>query len=68
MGQPAIKRFQRRQEFFRQVLLRIVERVLDEAQRVGTLGPRVNRSVQVQFEELSPSAHRGRGTTVPPHP
>jgi hypothetical protein len=55
MGLPAIKRFQRRQEYFRQVLVRIVSRVIDEAQRVGRLGPRVNRSIRVEFEELSPS-------------
>ncbi|HEV2123892.1 MAG TPA: hypothetical protein VGW38_14100 [Chloroflexota bacterium] len=35
MGLPAIKRFQRRQEEFRQVLVRIVERVIEEAVRVG---------------------------------
>jgi hypothetical protein len=59
MGLPAIKRFQRRQEYFRQVLLRLVGRVLDEAQRVGALGPRVDRAVAVQFEELSPSPVEG---------
>ncbi|HEV2122557.1 MAG TPA: hypothetical protein VGW38_07265 [Chloroflexota bacterium] len=53
MGLPAIKRFQRRQEFFRTLLSRIIGRVLDEAQRVGRLGPRTNRRFVVQFEELS---------------
>src|SRR5207237_9049498 len=38
MGLPAIKRFQRRQEFLRGVLTRIVERVLDEQVRAGRLG------------------------------
>jgi hypothetical protein len=41
------------------VLVRIVERVIEEAVRVGTLGPKVNRRVQVQFEELSPSPVEG---------
>jgi hypothetical protein len=40
-------------------LVRIVERVIEEAVRVGTLGPKVNRRVQVQFEELSPSPVEG---------
>jgi hypothetical protein len=53
MGLPAIKRFQRRQEYIRTLLARVIDRVLDEAQRVGRLGPRTNRRFIVQFEELS---------------
>ena len=53
MGLPAIKRFQRRQQVFRALLVRVINRVLDEAQRAGRLGPRVDRSFTVQFEELT---------------
>src|SRR5687767_3902684 len=55
MGLPAIKRFQRRQEEFREFLSSIINRVLDEAQRAGRFGPRTNRSFAVQFEELTTS-------------
>jgi len=55
MGLPAIKRMQRRQEYFRQVLETICARVVEEAVRVGRIGPRVNRGLRVQFEELSQS-------------
>jgi hypothetical protein len=58
-GLPAIKRFRRLQEFFRQVLLRIVQHPPHDPQRVGVLGPRVDRAVAVQFEELSPSPVEG---------
>ncbi len=49
MGLPSIKRFQRRQELFRYLLTTIVDRVLDEAQRTGRLGPRVDRTFEVKF-------------------
>jgi hypothetical protein len=35
------------------VLTRVVNRVIDEAQRVGRFGPRVDRTFGVQFEELT---------------
>ena len=59
MGLPAMKRFQRRQELSRAMLTRIVERVVDEAMNKGRLGPRVNRSFVVQFEELSAAPIEG---------
>jgi len=52
MGLPAIKRFQRRQEILRDLLRRVVERVLDEQARVGRIGPRADRSFAVEFDEL----------------
>jgi len=55
MGLPAIKRMQRRQEYFRQVLETICRRVVDEAVKAGRIGPRVKRGLTVRFEELSPS-------------
>ena len=53
MGLPAIKRFQRRQQVFRAMLGKMIERVLEEATRVGRLGPRMDRTFAVQFEELT---------------
>src|SRR5688572_10600888 len=53
MGLPSIKRFQRRQQVFRALLARVIERVLEEATRVGRLGPRMDRTFAVQFEELT---------------
>jgi hypothetical protein len=55
MGLPAIKRFQRRQEYFRQVVLTICTRVVAEARAVGRIGPRVDGTLSVQFEELMPA-------------
>jgi len=64
MGLPAIKRMQRRQEYLRQVLETICARVVDEAVRVGRIGPRVNRGLRVQFEELSQSGIERESTAA----
>ena len=56
MGLPSIKRFERRQQLFRAVIARIVNRVLDEAQNAGRLGPRVDRTFTVHIQEISPAA------------
>ncbi|HEU5314706.1 MAG TPA: hypothetical protein VFX49_01245 [Chloroflexota bacterium] len=56
MGLPSIKRFQRRQQLFRAFLTRLLDRVLDEAQNAGRLGPRVDRSFAVHLEDISPAA------------
>ena len=52
MGLPAIKRFQRRQEYLRQLLEVVVARVLAEQARVGAIGPRTDRTFAVEFHEL----------------
>jgi hypothetical protein len=52
MGPPTAKRFKRRQRLFKSVLVKILRRVLDEAQRVGRLGPRVDRSFTIEMEEI----------------
>jgi hypothetical protein len=64
MGLPAIKRFQRRQEYFRQVLLTICSRAVREAQKVGRLGPRVDTSLSVHFEELMPGGMDREGAAA----
>jgi hypothetical protein len=53
MGLPTMKRFQRRQEYFRHVLRRIARRVLENAALAGQLSARqAARPVTVVFEEL----------------
>ena len=53
MGLPALKRFQRRQEYLRQLLVRIVRRAIQSRVRAGALGPRINQAFRVEFDELS---------------
>ena len=53
MGLPALKRFQRRQEYLRQLLVRIVRRAIRARVRAGALGPRINQAFRVEFDELS---------------
>ena len=53
MGLPALKRFQRRQEYLRQLLVRIVRRAIQARVRAGALGPRINQAFRVEFDELS---------------
>ena len=53
MGLPSMKRFQRRQQLFRALLTRILDRVLDEAVKAGRLGHRADRSFTIHFEEIS---------------
>lgn len=52
MGLPAIKRFQRRQEYLRRLLTHLVDRALAEQVRAGALGPRAERTFTVEFDEL----------------
>ena len=59
MGLPAIKRMQRRQELFRAMLTRLINRVLDEGVAAGRIGPKTNRKFVVQFEELSAAPIEG---------
>ena len=66
MGLPALKRFQRRQEYMRQMITRLVRRAIDERVQVGALGPRINRTFRVEFDELSDterSMELGRAAT-----
>lgn len=61
MGLPTVRRFRRRQELLRQVLVRIVSRALDERQRAGAIGPRTDRSFRVEFDELQEVDRRAAG-------
>lgn len=51
MGLPAIKRFQRRQEFLRRLLSRLVDRALDAQVAAGRLSARADRRFTVTFDE-----------------
>lgn len=64
MGLPAIKRFQRRQEFLRSVIERILQRVLEEQQRAGRLGPRIDRHFTIEFDELGETRSGELGTAA----
>ena len=67
MGLPALKRFQRRQEYLRQLLVRIVRRAIRARVRAGALGPRINQAFRVEFDELSDterSAELGRAAAT----
>jgi len=52
MGLPAIKRFQRRQEYLRGLLTRVVRRALDAQVAAGRLSARADRRFTVTFDEL----------------
>lgn len=56
MGLPTLKRMQRRQEYVRWCVDRLTGRVIEAGIRAGRLGPRIDRSRRVEFEELNPSA------------
>jgi hypothetical protein len=54
MGLPTFRKFQRRQDTFGLVIRVILDRVLDEATRVGALPAGADRSYRVIFPELAP--------------
>jgi hypothetical protein len=54
MGLPTFRKFQRRQDTFGLVIRTILDRVLEEATRAGTLPAGVDRSYRVIFPELAP--------------
>jgi len=54
MGLPTFRKFQRRQDQFALLLRTIIDRVLDEAVRAGTLPAGTDRSYEVLMPELAP--------------
>ncbi len=64
MGLPTMKRFQRRQEYFRALLKRVAARVIEARVQAGQLGRRVDRSVRVEFEELHEQDRTALGRTT----
>jgi len=60
MGLPTFRKFQRRQDEFRMLLGIIIDRVLDEAVRVGALGKGADRGYRVILPELAPDDHQAR--------
>jgi hypothetical protein len=55
MGLPALLRFQRRQNVMKSILHVILDRVILEARRVGTLGKSLDTSYDVIFPEIDNS-------------
>ena len=54
MGLPTFRKFQRRQDQFALLIRTIVDRVLDEAVKAGTLPAGVDRTYTVEMPELAP--------------
>jgi len=54
MGLPTFRKFQRRQDQFALLIRTIVDRVLDEAVKAGTLPAGVDRAYEVVMPELAP--------------
>ncbi|WP_126598553.1 hypothetical protein [Dictyobacter aurantiacus] len=57
MGLPALLRFQRRQKILKYIVRTILDRVIEEAQRVGALGRSVDTSYDVIFPEIDCADH-----------
>jgi len=64
MGLPTFRKFQRRQDQFALLLRTIVDRVLDEAVRAGTLPAGVDRSYEVLMPELAPDDNTSAATAA----
>lgn len=62
MGLPAIKKYQRRQDYVRYMLQAILDRVIAEAQKAGVLPRTIDTSYQITFPELEPSDTQAIGT------
>ncbi len=54
MGLPTMLKFQRRQKVMRYLLSAILDRVIEEARKVGKIGPRINTSYEIVFPEFDP--------------
>ncbi|HVC80063.1 MAG TPA: hypothetical protein VNL35_06105 [Chloroflexota bacterium] len=64
MGLPTFRKFQRRQDTFGLVIRAILDRVLEEATRAGTLPVGVDRSYKVIFPELAPGDNSDLATAT----
>ncbi len=64
MGLPTFRKFQRRQDQFALLLRTIVDRVLDEAVRTGTLPAGIDRSYEVRMPELAPDDNTSAATAA----
>ncbi|GHO85784.1 hypothetical protein [Dictyobacter formicarum] len=58
MGLPALLRFQRRQKILKYIVRTILDRVLLEAQRVGSLSRSIDTSYDVIFPEIDCADHQ----------
>jgi hypothetical protein len=58
MGLPALLRFQRRQNVMKSILHVILDRVILEARRAGTLGNSLDTSYDVIFPEIDSADHQ----------
>jgi hypothetical protein len=57
MSLPTLLKFKRRQRVIRYMLAGILDRVIQEAQRAGKLGPRIDTSYEITFPEIDSGEH-----------
>jgi hypothetical protein len=57
MSLPTLLKFKRRQRVIRHMLTLILDRVIQEAQRVGKLGQRIDTSYEITFPEIDSDEH-----------
>jgi hypothetical protein len=61
MGLPVVKKYQRRQDYVGFMLRSILDRVIAEAQRAGTLPRTIDTSYTIRFPPLQPTAAEHQG-------
>ncbi|HLZ59419.1 MAG TPA: hypothetical protein VKR06_20940 [Ktedonosporobacter sp.] len=58
MSLPTLLKFKRRQRVVKYMLRCILNRVIEEAQRAGRLGPRIDTSYDITFPEIDSGEHK----------
>ena len=61
MSLPTLKKFQRRQDYLKYLLRTILDRVVAEAQKAGTLPRTIDTSYEIRFPELDVEDVKGIG-------
>jgi hypothetical protein len=64
MGLPVVKRYRRRQDYLAHILRTVLDRVIAEAQRAGTLPRTIDTTYEVRFPPLQPEDTKDIGTAA----
>jgi hypothetical protein len=64
MGLPVMKKYQRRQDVLRYILTAILDRVIAEAQKAGTLPSTIDTTYTITFPDLKAEATKDIGTAA----
>jgi hypothetical protein len=64
MGLPVLKKYQRRQDVLRFILSSLIDRVIDEAQKAGTLPRTIDTGYAIVFPDLKAEATKDIGTAA----